>query len=88
MVVVGAAVVVVEVVVVEVVDVVVVVTPAHTNNELDNRYNVPPLVPVVPFEPVGNNVCDALGINPATYEEVTAKLDVTDTFANNVAFSG
>jgi hypothetical protein len=90
-VVIGAAVVVVVVVVdvvVDVVVVVVVVEPKHTNNELDKRYTLPPLVPAVPCGPTGNNVCDAVGTKPTINDELIAKLEVTDVSANTPEFSG
>ena len=63
-VVVGGAVVVVLVLVVVVVVLVVVVTDEHTFKLFDNKYTFPPLVPDIPFDPDGFNVCDELGTNP------------------------
>lgn len=85
-VVVGACVVVV--VVVDVVVVVVVVEPPQTIKELDNKYMVPPLVPVSPFDPVGNNPCDAVATVPTMYDAVTALLAVIDISANTGYPSG
>jgi len=83
-VVVGACVV---VVVVDVV-VVVVVEPPQTIKELDNKYIVPPLVPVSPLDPVGNNPCDAVATVPTMYDAVTALLAVIDISANTGYPSG